>query len=393
MFRADQRQGAAELASANRAQRPLLIAVALFSVFINLLMLTGPLYMLQVYDRVLGSQSEATLVALTAIVVVLLLAMGILDGARSRVLARIGARLQDRLDRRAFQASIRRLMVAPDDGPALAAQQDVESIQRLWSSPLVSALADLPWTPLFIAATFVLHPWMGWLSVAGIVIIFAITLLNQWATGTHLSRANGAALAANRSSELLKAESETLRALGMTEAAFDRWQRARSVALTEGLTASDAGGTYASASRTFRMFLQSAMLGLGAWIVLRGELTPGAMIAGSILMGRALQPIEQAVSQWAILTRAREGRGRLTQLLTAVPPEPPPPPCAALPSPCNPVRPWASSAPPVRANPPSPAPSPPSGAPLSGPSASTARRWTNTPPTRWATCLATCPSA
>jgi ATP-binding cassette subfamily C protein len=214
-------------------------------------------------------------------------------------------------------------MVAPDDGPALAAQQDVESIQRLWSSPLVSALADLPWTPLFIAATFVLHPWMGWLSVAGIVIIFAITLLNQWATGTHLSRANGAALAANRSSELLKAESETLRALGMTEAAFDRWQRARSVALTEGLTASDAGGTYASASRTFRMFLQSAMLGLGAWIVLRGELTPGAMIAGSILMGRALQPIEQAVSQWAILTRAREGRGRLTQLLTTVPPEPP----------------------------------------------------------------------
>ena len=323
MFRADQRQGAAELAAAGRAQRPLLIAVVLFSVVINILMLTGPLYMLQVYDRVLGSRSDATLVALTTIVVILFLAMGVIDAARGRVLSRIGARMQERLDRRAFDASIRRLMVAPDDAPALAAQQDVESIQRFWSSPLVSALADLPWTPLFIGATFILHPWMGWLSVAGIAIIFGITLLNQWATKSHLSRASAAGIAANRSSELLKAESETLRALGMTGAAFDRWQKARATALTEGIAASDSGGTYASASRTFRLFLQSAMLGLGAWVVLRGELTPGAMIAGSILMGRALQPIEQAVAQWSILTRAREGRARLTQLLATVPPEAP----------------------------------------------------------------------
>ncbi len=323
MYRTDQRQGLAELASARRAQTPLLVAVVLFSVVINLLMLTGPLYMLQVYDRVLGSQSEATLVALSAIAMLLFLAMGILETARSRILSRIGARLQDRLDRRAFSASIRRLMVAPEDAPALAAQQDVESIQRFWSSPLVSALADLPWTPLFIAATFVLHPLMGWLSVAGIIIIFGITMLNQWATRGHLARATAASIAANRSSELLKAESETIRALGMTEAAFDRWQRARGIALTDGMAASDSGGAYSAASRTFRLFLQSAMLGLGAWIVLKGELTPGAMIAGSILMGRALQPIEQAVSQWAVLTRAREGRARLVALLSAVPPEQP----------------------------------------------------------------------
>lgn len=322
MYRADQRQGANEVAASRRAQRPLFIAVALFSVVINLLMLTGPLYMLQVYDRVLGSRSEATLVALTAIVILLFLAMGLLDAARARVLSRIGARMQERLDRRAFSAAIRRLMVAPDDPPALAAQQDVEAIQRLWSSPLVAALADLPWTPLFIAATFVLHPMMGWLSVAGIVLIFGITLLNQWATKGPLNRASAAAISANRSSELLKAESETLRALGMTEAAFDRWQRARAVALTDGLRASDAGGSFAATSRTFRLFLQSAMLGLGAWVVLRGELTPGAMIAGSILMGRALQPIEQAVAQWSILTRAREGSTRLATLLSTIPPEP-----------------------------------------------------------------------
>ena len=323
MYRADQRQGAAELANARRAQGPLFVAVALFSVFINLLMLTGPLYMLQVYDRVLGSQSEATLVALSAIVILLFLAMGVLDAMRARILSRIGARFQESIDRRAFSAAIRRLMVAPDDGPALAAQQDVEAVQRLWSSPLVAALADLPWTPIFIAAIFVLHPLMGWLSVAGAILILLITLANQWMTRGPLGRANAAAIAANRSSELLKAESETLRALGMTEAAFDRWQQARSRALSDGILAADSGGGFAALSRTFRLFLQSAMLGLGAWVVLQGELTGGAMIAGSILMGRALQPIEQAVAQWSILTRAREGMDRLATLLSTVPPEPP----------------------------------------------------------------------
>ncbi|MBU9697591.1 type I secretion system permease/ATPase [Rhodobacteraceae bacterium HSP-20] len=323
MYRADQRQGAAELANARRAQGPLFVAVALFSVFINLLMLTGPLYMLQVYDRVLGSQSEATLVALSAIVILLFLAMGVLDAMRARILSRIGARFQESIDRRAFSAAIRRLMVAPDDGPALAAQQDVEAVQRLWSSPLVAALADLPWTPIFIAAIFVLHPLMGWLSVAGAILILLITLANQWMTRGPLGRANAAAIAANRSSELLKAESETLRALGMTEAAFDRWQQARSRALADGILAADSGGGFAALSRTFRLFLQSAMLGLGAWVVLQGELTGGAMIAGSILMGRALQPIEQAVAQWSILTRAREGMDRLATLLSTVPPEPP----------------------------------------------------------------------
>jgi len=323
MYRADKRLGGAEMAAIRSAQRPLLVVVVLFSVVINLLMLTGPLYMLQVYDRVLGSRSEATLVALSAIVSLLFLAMGVLDASRARVLSRVGARMQDGLDRRAFSAAIRRLMVAPDDPAAHAAQADVESIQRFWASPLVAALSDLPWTPIFIAATFVLHPLMGWLSVAGIAVIFGITLLNQWATKGPLNRATSAAIQANRSSELLKGESETLRALGMTEAAFDRWQKARSVALADGIAAADTGGAFTATSRTFRLFLQSAMLGLGAWIVLRGELTPGAMIAGSILMGRALQPIEQSVAQWAVLTRAREGTARLSALLSAIPPEPP----------------------------------------------------------------------
>jgi ATP-binding cassette subfamily C protein len=130
-------------------------------------------------------------------------------------------------------------------------------------------------------------------------------------------------LQADRIAETLKSEAETIRALGMTGAAFDRWQKARAVALAEGIAAADAGGAYATLSKTFRQFLQSAILGLGAWLVLKGQLSAGAMIASSILMGRALQPVEQAVGQWPILLRAREGRARLAELLARVPPEAP----------------------------------------------------------------------
>ena len=182
MAQPDLAKGYAELRAARAGQNGLIAAAVLFSVFVNLLMLTGPLYMLQVYDRVLGSRSEATLIALSVIVTFMFLIMGVLDHVRSRVLARVGARIQDRLDRRVFSAALRRLMVLPDDQVALAAQRDVEAVQRLWSSPLVAALADLPWTPIFIAAIFVLHPLMGWLSVAGAILILLITLANQWMT-------------------------------------------------------------------------------------------------------------------------------------------------------------------------------------------------------------------
>lgn len=315
-------RGQEELTAARSGQNGLIAAVVLFSVVVNLLMLTGPLYMLQVYDRVLGSRSEATLIALSVIVTFLFMIMGILDHLRGRILARIGARLQDRLDRRVFSAAMRRLMVLPDDQTALAAQRDVEAIQRLWASPLMAALVDMPWTPLFVAAIFVFHPVLGYLSLAGGALIVAVALLNQWRTQAPLARANAAGLQADRAADLMKGEAETIRALGMTGAAFDRWQAARGAALGEGLAASDTGGAYSAISKTFRLFLQSAMLGLGAWLVLGNELSAGAMIAASILLGRALQPVEQAVGQWPVLTRAREARGRLAQLLTTVPEEP-----------------------------------------------------------------------
>lgn len=315
--------GLSELRAARRESNGLILSVFLFSIVVNVLMLTGPLYMLQVYDRVLGSQSEETLIALSALVVFLFLMMGVLDHVRGRIMARIGARFQDRLDRRVFEAALRRSQLMPGDPAAAAAQRDLESIQRLWASPVLLAVFDIPWTPLYFAAIFVFHPWMGWMSIAGGVILIAFTILNQHLTKVPLNRANNATIAAERISDNLKAEAEVVQALGMQKAGFDRWQRARGFALSESISAADLGGTFSTLTKTFRLFLQSAMLGLGAWLVLKGELSSGAMIAGSILMGRALAPIEMAVGQWAVVQRAQEGWSRLAELFTRMPQEQP----------------------------------------------------------------------
>lgn len=314
--------GQLEIRAARSAMNGTLVAVLVFSVLVNLLMLTGPLYMLQVYDRVLGSQSEATLVALTVLITFLFLAMGFLDHARARIMARIGARMQENLDRRVFAASVRRLTMVPNDQAALAAQRDLESIQRLWASPVLLALFDIPWTPMFIGAIFIFHPWMGWLAVLGGIILVGVTILNQRNTEAPLQRANAATMMAERFAENIKAESEVIAALGMQSNGFDRWRGLRGMAMGQSIAAADVGGMFSGITKTFRMFLQSAILGLGAWLVLRGELSAGAMIAGSILMGRALAPIEQSIGQWAVVTRAREGSARLAELLSRVPPEP-----------------------------------------------------------------------
>lgn len=313
--------GFAELRAARCGHRGLFWAVGIFSTLVNFLMFTGPLYMMQVYDRVLGSRSLATLVALSVLVTFLFVVIGLLDHARGRVMARIGANLQEKLDDRVFSAAIRRMSIAPTDPVALAAQRDLEALQRLWASPVLMAIFDIPWTPLFIAAIFVFHPVLGWLAISGGLVLIALTVLNQKLTQEPFKRTNGLTLQSDRLSDLIKTEAETVRALGMTGAAFSRWHKVRSAALAEGLEAGDIAGRFGSTSKAFRMFLQSAMLGAGAWLVLRDQLSPGAMIAGSILMGRALQPIEQAVGQWPMILRAQEGTKRLAELLSRMPPE------------------------------------------------------------------------
>ncbi|MDO9639142.1 MAG: type I secretion system permease/ATPase [Pseudotabrizicola sp.] len=318
---ADLSAGQHEISRVGSQSRPLLAAAVLFSVFVNLLMLTGPLYMLQVYDRVLASRSEATLVALSLLVLVLFLAMGLLDHARARLLARIGLRLQARLDGRVFTAALARASVAPDDPLAASAQRDLEAMQRFWTSPLAPAVMDLPWTPLFLLVIFVFHPLLGWLALAGGAVLVLLALGNQISGKAPVLRATAATVAAERMADRLKADAEVLRALGMAQTAQHRWSAARGHALTSGLHSADLSGRFSSATRALRMMLQSAILGLGAWLVLHDQLSAGAMIAASIIMGRALAPVEQAIGQWATLAHARDGRARLLRLLSSQPPE------------------------------------------------------------------------
>ena len=322
MNKGDTRSGQSELRAARRQSRWLFASVFAFSIFVNLLMLTGPIFMLQVYDRVLGSRSEATLVALFGLMTFMFLMMGVLDYVRGRVMTRIGARYQESLDRRVFTAAMRKLAVMPNDPLAAAAQRDLEAVQRLLASPVFLALFDIPWTPLFLAAIFVFHPWLGWLAIFSGALLIVVSLLNQSSTRKPMSESSQTATLAERYADQIKTEAELIQSLGMRGASFDRWQQARGRALRGAVDVSDTGGLYTTLSKTLRQFLQSAMLGLGAYLVLQGALTPGAMIAGSILMGRALAPIEMAVGQWALVQRAQEGWGRLSQLLSQVPPEP-----------------------------------------------------------------------
>lgn len=295
------------------------VATVIFSIVVNLLMMTGPLYMLQVYERVLGSGSEATLVALSALVIFLFLTMGVLEYSRSKILAIVGARFQERLDRRVFTAAMHRSSSVPNDPTAIRAQRDLEAIRVFIGSPVLIALMDLPWTPLFVAALFIFHPLLGWLSVGGGAILIVVTVLNQVISRTPQIEAGRTSVQAERMADQMKAEAETLRALGMTGAGFDRWQKARRRALGKAISVAGVSSGFGSMIKTFRLFLQSAMLGLGAWLVLQGELTAGAMIAGSILMGRALAPIEMAVGQWSVAQKANEAWFRLSELLTRIP--------------------------------------------------------------------------
>ena len=319
----DQQTGARELRAAHRPLRGLVLSAALFSAFVNLLMLTGPLFMLQVYDRVLSSRALETLTALFLLVVFLFVIMGLLDGARARVMSRIAAALQARLEGRVFSAVLRRSSALPGDRLAATGMRDLEAVQKFVASPALIACLDLPFTPLFLGAIFVFHPWLGVLALAGGAILVAVTLINQRMTQASVLQAAQADIAANRLSDQLRDEAELIQALGMRDASFARWLRAREAASGAGLTASDLGSGFSVGSKTFRMMLQSAMLALGAWLVLRAELSPGAMIAASILMGRALAPVEQVIAGWPLLGRARASWGRLALLLGATPPEAP----------------------------------------------------------------------
>ena len=313
----------AEIRAALGESRRLFVSIGVFSAFVNLLMLTGPLFMLQVYDRVLTSRSEATLVALIAIVAFLFLMMGLLDHARARVLARVGARFQARMEPRVLGAILTRAGRSPQARSAPATGlHDLEAMQRFASGPGPFAFFDAPWTPAFLFVLFTFHWLLGVLAVVSGVLLVALALANSARTARLQAAAGEAAARAGHFVEQLRAGAETVRGLGMRAPATARAGELRGASLEATVAASDRGGAYAVTSKTLRLFLQSMMLGLGAWLAIRGEVTPGIMIAASILLGRALAPIDQAVGQWPTLQRALQGRRSLTRLLHETPEEP-----------------------------------------------------------------------
>jgi PrtD family type I secretion system ABC transporter len=301
----------------------LYLAVGLFTFFVNILMLAGPLYMLNVYDRVLGSRSVETLIGLSVLILFLFGMMGLLDVVRGRVMGRIAARFQSRLDERVFSASMRAATSNTQNVKAASALKDLESVQRLVGSPVLMAFFDLPFAPLFFVGIFLFHPWMGILALAGASLIIGLGIINQITSRSRLEMLNASTASSEIEGYQIRQEAELIQSLGMQGSSFSRWNRARRTALESGISANDLTGSFTASTKAFRLFLQSAMLGLGALLVLGGDLTPGAMIAGSILLGRALAPIELIVGQSALIQRAREGWGNLSELLGAVPPEQP----------------------------------------------------------------------
>ena len=314
--------GSAELRKVRAQAWPLLIFVGIFSAVVNMLMLTGPLFMLQVYDRVLASQSVETLTALFGLVVFLFLLMGVIDVARNRVMNRVAARFQDRLESRVFTASLEDGIATGNEAVAKGGLRDLEAVQRFLASPVLLALFDLPWAPLFLGAVYIFHPLLGVVATVGGAILVFTTFLNTWMNKTPLQQSAISGQAADRMSDMYRDEGELIGSLGMRGATFARWRAARDKATKQQVIGTDRASGFTVFSRTFRLFLQSAMLAAGAWLVLRQELTPGAMIASSILMGRALAPVEQVVGGWALVQRAQDGWSRLSKLLSRRAPEP-----------------------------------------------------------------------
>lgn len=313
--------GRPELARARRAGRFFLISVFIFSIFVNLLMLTGPLFMLQIYDRVLGSRSEATLVALFILVGALYALMALLDYARGRVLARFGARLHEALGERVFRAVMKRSLMPKERVAPVSGLRDLDTIQSTLASPAFLALFDVPWVPVFFGALFIFHPMLGWMGLAGGGILIALTLLNQWLTKHKVLESQEKAAQAHFLTDQARRMGEVIKAQGMMPHITRRWMQITQDAQDYTIKTSDVSGFFTAFTKAFRFFLQSAMLAVGAWLALKGQITAGAMIAGSIILGRALAPMEQSLGQWPQLQKSRAGWKALAELLSTTLPD------------------------------------------------------------------------
>lgn len=307
-----------ELLSVIKLSKRSFYFTAFVSLFINLLMLVPPLYMLQLYDRVLASRSEETLLMLTLIVVMMFGVMGVLEFVRSRILIRVGNAIDSKMSTRLFNA----MFSLANKNPGKATVQplaDLTQIRQFLTGTPLFAFFDTPWIPIYIGIMFLFHPWLGWFAVCAAIIAFALTLINEKRTKESLEESNRYFQQSQNFIQSGLRNSEIIEAMGMHENVRQRWYERYIAFLNEQARASDEAGLWSNLSKTIRMLMQSLVLGLGGYLAIIGEVTPGMMIAGSIIMGRALAPIDLMTNTWKQFSGARGAYERLGKLLDEFP--------------------------------------------------------------------------
>jgi PrtD family type I secretion system ABC transporter len=311
--------------AALKSGKAALVSTGAFSFLINLLMLTGPLFMLQVYDRVLNSGSISTLMALVVLVATLYALYGFLEFVRSRIMMRIGRQLDENLRGRAFDImGFHALKGNPQvrNSPI----SDLLTIRQFVSSPGPFAFFDMPWAPLYLFVIYLMHPWLGLAATAAVIILTVLAIINNRLMREPSAEAQKTLAQAQIVSDESLRNAEITSVLGMGDVMRQRWETLQTAALDAQTSASDRGGLISNISRTMRLVFQSGILGLGALLAVQQEISPGSMIAASIIMSRALAPVEQAVAHWQPYLGFRRAWTRLSELmkLTPAPSEPMP---------------------------------------------------------------------
>ncbi len=301
-----------------RATRPAFLTAIFFSFFINILAFVGPLYMLQVYDRVLASRNYMTLLFLTLIAAFLLAIYASLEKIRSAVLVRAGLLFDSKTRSELFES----VLYGSLQQPGLAHHtvlRELDVIREFMTGSGLISFCDAPWVPIFVAACFIMHPWYGWIALSGAILIFTFAVANELLTREQLKSASKSSNLAGTFAAATFRNVEVLHAMGMWRPLRDRWLRRQNEMLSFQAVASDRAGFLLTATKFLRAFLQVAILGAGAYLSIVRESTPGAMIAASIIMGRALAPVEIIVSQWKVFLAARSAYDRITELLGIIP--------------------------------------------------------------------------
>ena len=319
-----------EIAAALGQCRSAFIGVALMSGLVNVLYLTGSFFMLEVYDRVIPSRSVPTLIGLSALALVLYAFQGVLETIRARILARIGAALDESLSGRVFDLVVRAPLKGTSQGDGLLPLRDLDQIRAFLAGTGPSAFFDLPWMPVYLAICFLFHPLIGVAALLGLAVLGALTFLTDTASKGPTQAATGHGMRRNGLAEAGRRNAEVLTAMGMQQRLAARWALANHDYRAAHQTVSDVGGGYGAGSKVFRMALQSGVLALGAWLVIHNEATAGVIIASSILVSRALAPAEMTIANWKGFVAARQSWHRLSGLLARMPPEAQP---HALPAP------------------------------------------------------------